>query len=326
MTIIQFEAARKRARPGLAVAQNTPQLTDLVDSYRAYLVGIGRRPAGIERYVWAIERCFTWLGPGATMADLTDVAVLNYLEDLGARGQAGSTRINALATIRDFSLWAIRRGLRRDDPTTGIPRPPKADPDPDPLYPDQVAVLISAIRMPEGLEGSSRWQWARNRRALLLKLYAGLRLSEAAALSWQRVKLAAEVLEVRGGKNNKDRLIPIHGRLHAELDMVPASERHHLRAVAGREDCAHLTAKGMAKIYTRWLDPLLRVAGADFADDFHPHQLRHTFASHLVWSGADLRTVQELLGHAQLSTTERYVRVLLEQKQTAVAKLPDFGE
>jgi site-specific recombinase XerD len=301
------------------------RLCDQVASYRAYLVGIGRRSGGIDRYVWGLERCFAWLGADATMDDLTRARVLDYLEDLGARDLAGSTRINALATIRDFSLWAIQRELRMDDPTAGIPRPPKREPDPDPLYPDQVALLIRAIRLPDGLRGPARWQWQRNRRAILLGLYAGLRLSEAANLCWRHVNLGSAVLTVRGGKNDKDRSVPLHPRLAAELARVPCEERVGDWAVAGKVDRSNLKDKGLAAMYVRWLDPLLRAHGADFADDFHPHRLRHTFASHLVWQGENLRTVQELLGHAQLATTERYVKVLLDHKRQAIARLPDYG-
>jgi integrase/recombinase XerD len=148
------------------------------------------------------------------------MSVQRYKEELGKRGCAGSTVINALAAIRDFSVWALFEGYRYDDPTLGIKRPPK----PNPLYADEVALLMAAIEHDPPPEGSrAYWYWQRNRLAVLLFLYTGLRLSELAALRWSDLHLRAGVLDVRAeaAKNGAERSVPIPNFLRVELEAVP---------------------------------------------------------------------------------------------------------
>jgi integrase/recombinase XerC len=294
---------------------------------------VRQRPQGRARYLWTLRRTFAWLGKVATQAELTAASVQRYKEYLGKRGCAGSTVINALAAIRDFSLWSVFRGLRADDPTVGIRRPPKRSPKPNLLYPDEVALLMAAIEHdPPPPGGAARWYWQRNRLAVLLFLYTGLRLSEMAALRWSDIHLHDAVLDVRAeaAKNGTERSVPLPPQLRLELEAVPLSRRKGSAPVLPRNNGKPLSDRGLSHIFDRWLperlNRLAETMGEDTTMHLYAHRMRHTFASMLVWEDVDLRTIQELLGHKQLETTAHYTKTDHRRKQAAVAKLPDLSK
>lgn len=320
---VQVEQRAERARTDGAqiVVLNATGLTAAtplvacLGRYEAHLQAKKRRPRGIAKYRQTLKKVFAWLGENVGQAALTRAQLEVYTEELAARGRAGSTIINDLAAVKSFSLWAIRMGLRTDDPTAGIERPRKAMPMPTPLYADEIAGLIAAMQPSPGLTDLQAWYWQRNRRAVALMLYAGLRSAEVAALDWRQVKIAAKMIEVRGGKNNKDRFLPVHDRLLAVLLAVPLEGRHG--PVCGARDGLPVSYRTMEHLCGRWLRSLGVIV--------HAHQFRHSFASHMLWEGADLRSIQNLLGHEQLSTTERYTKVDDRLAREAVGRLPDFG-
>lgn len=314
MQLIQFPAAEAR--------RDGPRLVDLVEPYRRYMAGKSRRPEGVARYLWGFRRFVAWLGADTTNADLTERAVEEYKEYLvNDRGAAVATVINALAVLRDFATFAQKKGYRSDDPTANVERPTKQRPQPKPLYPHEIDALIDAIRMPPWLRPCRRWHWERNRRLVFLLLYSGLRLSEAAGLRCGDVKIEANVIVVPAqiAKNGKERRVTLHPRLKTIFQLVPAAEWQPDRAVAGRADGACLTSRGMAKIFNGWLQDELKF------DAVHAHRFRHSFACLMLWNKADIKTIQELLGHNQLSTTEWYLEAREEEKRAAVAAIPDFG-
>lgn len=309
-----------------------PRLLDQLAGYEAYLIGEQRRPQGRAKYLWTMRQFIGWLGEEATQATLTAVTVQRYKEHLGQRGCASATVINALAAIRDFSLWSVFEGYRSDDPTLGIRRPPKRRPNPNPLYPDELELLMRAIDHEPPPQGSrQRWYWQRNRLAVLIFLSTGLRLSELAEVRWGDLSLSAGVLNVRAeaAKNGQERQVPLPPPLLAELAQVPASQRKRSAPVLACANGRRLQARGLEHVFDRWLPErlaaLAAATGGDTALHLYAHRMRHTFASLLVWDDVDLRTVQELLGHRQLETTAHYTKTDVRRKQAAVAKLPDFA-
>ncbi|HEU4326459.1 MAG TPA: tyrosine-type recombinase/integrase [Roseiflexaceae bacterium] len=303
-------------------------LRDLITGYESYLRGEGRRDQGIARYVWAIGRFEVWLseraGHPATLADINPDAIRAYKATLGEAGRKGATIINALATIKDFCSFA-----QIPDPTAGIRRPPKRRPDPRPLYEEDIFALMQVLRaIPDELPEYNRWIWQRNQRLVALFLYAGLRLTEATNLRWANVKLGSAVIEVIDGKNGRDRVVPIAAALREYLEAVPEAERKPDMAVISKrlpdESLAPMSRRGTEKIIYHWLRRLLDVALADEAMHVYAHRLRTTFASLLLWSEVNIKVIQELLGHADLATTQYYLRVKDNQKKTAVDKLPNF--
>lgn len=302
------------------------RLIDLLPGYQSYLVGEKRRAPGIKAYINTLRRFFAWIGDDATMEELDRAACQRYKEHMGAQGSANNTIAKVLAACRDFSIWAVLQGLRYDDPTTGIRRPRRTRPDPHPLYETDVHAMMRAMEPPPDLSPKQHFKWMRNRLAILFYLYTGMRLSELYALTWGRVKLESLLIEIRDGKGGKDRGVPIHPRLALEIAALPIEQRKPSMFVIGHADGRAMSAKSAAHIFDRWLTDRLRAELGDEAFHVHAHQLRHTFASHLVWNDVDLRTLQELLGHAQLSTTEHYVKVDHRRKRVAMDRLPDFGD
>jgi integrase/recombinase XerD len=144
-------------------------------------------------------------------------------------------------------------------------------------------------------------------------LYAGLRLSEAANVMWADIDLGTGVLMVQNGKGGKWRMIPIHERLRTILELVPPDERHG--AVAGKKDGTALHYTSLPHIFDRTIPDAVGL-------DITAHQLRHTFATRLLWAGANIREIQYLLGHKSLATTERYLALEIDQKRAAIDRLP----
>lgn len=143
-------------------------------------------------------------------------------------------------------------------------------------------------------------------------LFGGLRISEAAALRWREVDLDAATLMVIDGKGGKDRMVPLHPTLLNELTRVEAPRKTW--TVAGKPDGSPVKQKSLAHIFERWLP--------GFGLNISAHQLRHSFATELLRAGADLRSIQELLGHTSLETTQRYLTLSNHQLRVAVDKLP----
>lgn len=311
--------------PQLATEYVTsPRLADLIEPYRGYLVGEQRRPQGIRSYVNHLKRFISWLGDDSTLADLTQKAVLRYKAQCGG-GQAPSTIVQTLATLRDFAFWGAAAGHDITDPTLGIRRPRRRRPDPRPLYENEIADLMRSIAVPDGLTARQYFDWTRNRLMILVYLYTGARLTELAALRWAHILLEAGVIEIKNGKLGKDRTIPIHPTLARELAAVPAERRMPHMAIFQRRDGQAASPKSLCHIFNRWLPERLRDELGDGALHIHCHMLRATFANQLIINDTDLITTQELMGHANLDTLMHYVKSDIRRKRAGVERLPDMS-
>jgi integrase/recombinase XerD len=319
MTIISFEAARKRARPGLAVAETAPtpiiapELSSLLPRYEAALVAAKRRPRGIKLYMWLIRRFLRSLPAGATMADLTTASVQRYQETIAPHCTA-STVVSALHGIRAFCAWARRESLRDDDPTAALewPRVPRARPR---RPQDRLvrSVLAACRSVPADLSDGAAWRWQRNTLTVHLCLYAGHRLAEAAAQCWEDVDLEANELTIRDAKGGHDRVVSIHPVLRALLEQIPADERaDEMGVIPARRGGPPISFKGLERVFERWAP----------VRDIHAHQLRHAFATRLHREGIPVRTIQALLGHASLETTQRYLGIDPSDLADAIGALP----
>lgn len=289
----------------------SPPLGMLVPRYLAALRARGQRPRGILKYRDTLSAFLSWLGPAATMGTLTPASVRRYQEHK-AETCGPATIANVLTVIRSFAKWGMREGYRQDDPTVLCDWPKRHATAPRAMQRSQIRAMEQAIDERAGLSPGRAWMWRRNRRVVLLMLYAGLRISEVAALTWDCLDLEANTIMVRDGKGGKDRSVPLHPRLRDELLLV--TDRLPLHAVAGRPDGACLTHKSLAHVFERWL--LAR--GVDITS----HQLRHSFATSLLEAGVDLRSIQVLMGHESLETTQRYLMIRNERLHEAVGRLP----
>ncbi|HTO81411.1 MAG TPA: site-specific tyrosine recombinase XerD [Methylomirabilota bacterium] len=243
-------------------------------------------------------------------------AIRAYLARLDRAGMAPRTAARRLSAIRQFFRFLIGDGIRQDDPVAVIDGPRQGRPLPKLLSEAEVGRLLAAARAVEGLDG-------RRLVALLELLYAaGLRVSELVALPVAAVMRDQRVLVVRG-KGGKERMIPLHDAARGAITAWLAARSQEL-AKRGRCGASpwlfpshgasgHLTRHRFGQL----LKDLAAAAGLD-RRKVSPHVLRHAFASHLLDHGADLRSVQKMLGHADIATTQIYTHVAGERLKALV--------
>jgi integrase/recombinase XerD len=238
----------------------------------------------------------------ATKARSADVS--DFLSGLAkGNGKAASpaTVHRKAACLRSFYRHLRREGIVEDDPTANLSAPRRGQKLPQVLSRAEVTRLLE---QPSGTEPA-----ALRDRALLELMYAsGLRASEAIGLELRDVDIDDKVLRARG-KGSKERVVPIGASAIAALRIY--LERGRPRLVRGSPEPhlfvnfrgGSLTRQGLYKIVRR------HAASAGLADRMSPHTLRHTFATHLLAGGCDLRSVQEMLGHADVATTQLYTHL-----------------
>jgi integrase/recombinase XerC len=238
-------------------------------------------------------------------------AVREFLGDQHARGLSRASSARRLAAVRTFARYLVREERVADDPTALVSAPRQQRALPAHLVHDEITRLLAApdVDTPAG----------RRDRAILELFYAsGLRLSELADLDLSDLNLSSRIVRVRG-KGGKERLVPFnHAAAEAIRAMMPDRRRTTAAATRTRDTARHarprdplfLNLRG-GRLTSRSIDRIVRryVREAGIAQSISPHALRHTFATHLLQAGADLRVIQELLGHARLNTTQRYTHL-----------------
>jgi len=244
--------------------------------------------------------------------------IRRYLEALEAAGMARSTAARKLSAIRQFHRFLHGDGLAADNPATAIESPRTSRPLPKPISQSEVEALLAAagrrVKTARGRAVFKAWRLL----CLLELLYAtGLRVSELAGLSLRAAGAERDFIMVTG-KGGRERLVPMSDsarkvldRYMAELRKASDGDIKWLFPSSGAS--GHLTRQHIALE----LKGLAAEAGIDTAR-ISPHVLRHGFASHLLAGGADLRAVQQMLGHADISTTQIYTHVQSERLREAV--------
>ncbi|HEX9237290.1 MAG TPA: site-specific tyrosine recombinase XerD [Xanthobacteraceae bacterium] len=245
-----------------------------------------------------------------------------YLEELSRRGLQAATAARRLSAIRQLYRFLYAEGHRKDDPAAVLEGPKRQRALPKILTIAEVDRLLRAAGQCDPAAPLGVRLRAARLACLLEILYAtGLRVSELVALPIAAARQEAQVIVVRG-KGNKERLVPLNDAARRATQDYLA-----LLALSGRDahskwlfpsfgETGHLTRQHLA----RELKSLARAAGLR-AEQISPHVLRHAFASHLLHNGADLRVVQTLLGHADISTTQIYTHVLEERLKGMVRDL-----
>ncbi len=292
--------------------EESPQILGTLPSFGAALAGRKTRPRTIATYCKVVARFAAWLGDESAIADISADSIGRYQVTRGHL--ASATIAKDLSGIRAYCRWAIRAKLRGDDPTLELEWPKRIEPIPRALKAREQRLLDQILDMLlPVLDVKKRHVIARHKRAILLMWYAGLRISEVPALDWRDVDLDAGELTVRNGKGGKDRGVAIHPRLAANLAETP--EDRQRGAVCGRLDGRPISYKSMPHIFS---DRYLGGLGLEIS----AHMLRHSFAVNLLRAGADIRTIQVLMGHASLETTQRYLALDFDDKKRAINKLP----
>jgi integrase/recombinase XerD len=261
------------------------------------------------------------LGLRRSIASARTADLRAYLEQLSRRGLKASTAARRLSAIRQLYRFLYAEGHRGDDPAAVLEGPKRERALPKILSVADVDRLLRAAAQCETTAPLGTRLRAARLACLLEILYAtGLRVSELVALPIAAARRDTRVIVVRG-KGNKERLVPLNDAARRAI-----ADYLGLLALSGTAqskwlfpsfgDSGHLTRQHLA----RELKNLARAAGLR-PDQVSPHVLRHAFASHLLHNGADLRVVQTLLGHADISTTQIYTHVLQERLKSLVRDL-----
>jgi integrase/recombinase XerC len=272
----------------------------------------------------------TYLGrrrPELRLSDFDHLNIRAFLGDLHKRGNSRASAARKLAAIRALGRYLRREGLMEGDPAALVGTPKREQRLPAHLGEAEMSRLLE---MPD----PSRPLGRRDRAILELFYASGLRLSELVGLDLEDVNLSSRVVRVLG-KGRKERIVPFNRTTEAavrawlkdwEALWGPGTRGSALgnRASPGKKRPAQplfLNYQGR-RLSTRSVDRLVRkyVAGCSTRFGISPHALRHSFATHLLQRGADLRAIQELLGHARLSTTQRYTHVNAAQLLDAYKK------
>ncbi|WP_105405321.1 site-specific tyrosine recombinase XerD [Neorhizobium sp. T7_12] len=267
-----------------------------------------------------LEDLQSFLAAGNVSALTAQSANLSaYLAHLGAQGFAASSQARKLSAMRQFYKFLYAEGLRGDDPTAILDAPKKGRSLPKIMSEDDVTRLLDLAAKEAAEPGPD--QLARLRMLALLELlYAtGMRVSELVSLPVKVLDQEGRFLIIRG-KGNKERLVPLSRSAIAALgpygqarqaSLAKTGDSPWLFPSAGKE--GYLPRQ----VFARDLKGLAARAGLRTAA-ISPHVMRHAFASHLLQNGADLRVVQELLGHSDISTTQIYTHVLEERLRELV--------
>jgi integrase/recombinase XerD len=265
------------------------------------------------------------LGAGRSIAAATTDDVRAYLGELARRGMRPTTVARRLSAIRQLYRFLYAEGRRKDDPAAVLEGPKRVRALPKTLTLAEVDRLLGVAGQSDPEAPLSVRLRALRLACLVELLYAtGLRVSELVALPASAARRDTRVIVVRG-KGNKERLVPLNDAAKRAMTEYLAllAQSGSGGAVAGSKwlfpsfgDSGHLTRQHFA----RELKALAGSAGLRPAQ-LSPHVLRHAFASHLLHNGADLRVVQTLLGHADISTTQIYTHVLEERLKSLVRDL-----
>jgi len=291
-----------------------------IAAYRDYLAHERRSsPRTVEHYGRDLESLALFCESKSTPAREREVDVLLLRGWLGEQARrCGSTTIaRRISAVRGFFRFLRKRGEIAIDPSALLASPKVRRVLPRVLNVDDASALVESPRpIPRRTpraRAMSKASATRDRAVLELLYGAGIRVSELVALDLEDVDLEACTARVLG-KGNKERIVPL-GPPCVEALRAWLEERSVLRSSKrAAEPTALFVGRAGTRLGARRIETLVRDYGASSAGrgDLHPHVLRHTCATHMLEGGADLRAIQELLGHASLSTTQRYTHVSLD--------------
>jgi integrase/recombinase XerC len=286
-------------------------------------------PHTLRSYGTDLSQFLVFLTPPGTetpaLGDVTHLVIREFVAHLHDLDLEKSSIARKLAAIRSFFKFAVREGkvIRNPARLVATPKLPKRIPsvlsaEDLNAFLDGVAAgpaAASGRRKRPGGRGENRLLVKRDRAILELLYASGLRVSELTGLNLADMDRKEQILRVRG-KGNKERIVPYGGKAEQALEaygpvradiLRKASHPGDLQAVFLNHGGTRLTPRSVARVVKKYV----RLINVNW--DLHPHSLRHAFATHLLADGADLRAIQELLGHSSLSTTQRYTHASIRQ-------------
>lgn len=283
-------------------------MSEVADRFKAYLLLVRKRSSlTVEAYLRELKRLEAYLlDCGKTVGNAKSEDILGYLVLRRQEGLSRTTMARLVSSLHSLFKFMKLEGLRHDDPSVLIQTPRQERTLPDVLNPEEVDRFLETIDVetPNGLRD----------RALFELIYScGLRISEAAALSFDRLYMKENLIRVVG-KRKKERIVPFGAEASLWLERYLKEARPHLEKrrasdlVFLNQEGKGISRKGIWKRFSG-----IRAASGVTAK---VHTFRHSFATHLLAGGADLRTVQELLGHSDISSTQIYTHIEEEALQS----------
>ena len=300
-----MSAPGRKPAPPVQLSRHVEAFLEMLAAER----GAARLTLAAYRHDLAVVAEF--LGGALDSASTEDLR--NYLGALARDGLSARTAARRLSALRQFYRFLLLDGRRQDDPTAALDAPRLGRPLPKLVSEDEATKLLDAAAAQGGAEGA--------RLICLVELLygAGLRVSELVSLPLAAARGEKCFLVVRG-KGDKERLVPVGEPARAALaaylarrDGFVAGKKSERFLFPSRSAAGHLTRRRCGQM----MKELALAAGIDPAR-LSPHVLRHAFATHLLDRGADLRSVQEMLGHADIATTQIYTHVASERLQRLV--------
>ncbi len=279
-----------------------------IEAYRRSVGGLS--PASVRAYGSDAEHFAEWAGRGGAEgpADVDRIVLRRYLAFMATRRYSRATIARTAASLRSYFQWCVKRGLLAADPSIHLSAPTPDSRLPRVLGHAELAQLLEPAPRPDA-PASDRTPVDLRDNAILELLYgSGLRVAELCGLDVAHVDLARRVVTVTG-KGSKQRQVLMHQRSAEAISAWLGGPRSVLAPAEGPSEALFYNRRGNR------LGPrdVRRILDRRSPVPTHPHALRHSFATHLLDGGADLRVVQELLGHASLQTTQVYTHVSKER-------------
>lgn len=254
-------------------------------------------------YISDLERFEEWLGPEIDAAEADVRQIQNFLREVHELGISARSQARIISGLRSFFRYLVFEGTRSDNPMDLIDTPSLGRHLPEVLTIDEVNALIACADTGDLLG-------MRNRAMMEILYGSGLRVSELCTLERRRVNLDEMYLTVTG-KGSKERMVPMSETAVEQTQLyLDERERQHADPARGEEDYLFLNRRGkhLSRVMVFYIVRDLAEA-AGIKKTISPHTLRHSFATHLLEGGANLRAIQQMLGHESIGTTEIYLHL-----------------
>lgn len=289
------------------MANMTSQVADYISLFLKWLeVEKGYSSHTVNAYKRDVGEFFLFIGEINNLKDLDPLLIRSYVYQLNRRNKS-STVARKLSALRSFFRFLVREGITKRDPVSAVSMPKQGKYIPVFLTVDEMFSLLE--------EPGENDTFAERDKAIMEMLYStGMRVAELASLNLDRINYETGIIRVMG-KGGKERLVPVGSTARQKLkEYLPQRESViQARVMRGKKmekDAVFLNGRG-GRLSVRSIERIVShyASRAGITARVTPHSLRHSFATHLLEMGADLRSVQELLGHASLSTTQKYTHL-----------------